>query len=263
MPVPELLHEAYRIKNDDITRAQRSCTNFGHGHGHGHENSRDRNDEEHGQLLFKEIKVKKIHSSLPVVAAFDFDGTITYHDTLFPFLKHIEGTVPAVRKLFSQLPFLLAYSFGIMTRQKTKEKILNKFLKGRHLDDLRSNGRQFARGPLKNLIRPESMERFQWHLSEGHRCILISAALEIYLRPWAEEVGFHDVIASHLETNTHGFVSGKLNGLNCWGSEKTRRLTELLGNKENYLLFAYGDSRGDKELLDLADFSYYRSIPMV
>ncbi len=76
-----------------------------------------------------------------------------------------------------------------------------------------------------------------------------------------EKAGFDDVIATRLESHEDGTVTGKLSGANCFGSEKVRRLEALLGAREGYSLYAYGDSRGDKELLSSADYPYYRQIP--
>ena len=45
-------------------------------------------------------------------------------------------------------------------------------------------------------------------------------------------------------------------GKNCWGTEKVRRLQELVGSKEGYVLYAYGDTRGDRELLEYADHPF-------
>jgi HAD superfamily phosphoserine phosphatase-like hydrolase len=91
--------------------------------------------------------------------------------------------------------------------------------------------------------------------------VVISASLDIYVRPWAIKAGFADVIATHLETREDGRVTGKLSGANCFGAEKVRRLEALLGPRSGYTLYAYGDSRGDKELLLSADYPYYRKIP--
>ena len=81
------------------------------------------------------------------------------------------------------------------------------------------------------------------------------------MRPWALKTGFDDVIASHLETREDGRITGNLLGENCFGIEKVRRLEALLGPKSGYTLYAYGDSRGDRELLSSADYAYYRKIP--
>ncbi|MCW8829046.1 MAG: HAD-IB family hydrolase, partial [Gammaproteobacteria bacterium] len=54
---------------------------------------------------------------------------------------------------------------------------------------------------------------------------------------------------------------GCYDGENCYGAEKIRRLQSLLGERAGYDLYAYGDSRGDRELLALADHAYYKRMP--
>ena len=87
-------------------------------------------------------------------------------------------------------------------------------------------------------------------------CVLISASIDAYLDPWSKLAGFDHVICSRLETTPAGNVTGRLVGLNCWGPEKVRRLEELFGPLKKYTLYAYGDSRGDKELLAGADYPF-------
>jgi len=81
------------------------------------------------------------------------------------------------------------------------------------------------------------------------------------VRPWAIKAGFDEVLATHLEANTDGTTDGRLAGANCFGIEKVRRLETLLGARDGYTLYAYGDSRGDREMLDMADHAYYRHMP--
>jgi phosphoserine phosphatase len=50
-----------------------------------------------------------------------------------------------------------------------------------------------------------------------------------------------------------------LAGLNCKGPEKMQRLRAHLGSWQGSVLEAYGDSRGDRELLLAADLPHYRS----
>jgi len=129
------------------------------------------------------------------------------------------------------------------------------------IDALRQAGERFAVHVLPSLLRHEAMQRLEWHKQHGHRCVVISASLELYLQPWAIKAGFDDVIATQLETRDDGRVTGKLSGANCYGIEKVRRLETLLGERTGYSLYAYGDSRGDKELLSFADHPYYRKFP--
>lgn len=189
-----------------------------------------------------------------VIAAFDFDGTLTERDSLPFFLNYLFGPWKTAFLLSLETPAMFAFICGLTTRQKTKEKILKRFFKQLTIQDLKRKGEEFAAGPLKGLVRKKGMERLQWHLEQGHICVLISANLDVYLEPWSQQAGFHHAICSRVD----GSQIGKLQGINCWGAEKVKRLEELLGPKDTYTLYAYGDSLGDQELLALADYPFFR-----
>ena len=197
----------------------------------------------------------------PVVAAFDFDGTLTRRDTLLPFLLYLLGGAQILRDALILSPTLVGYGLGMIRNGIAKERVLTRCLAGMRMHELQQEAERFAALTLPGLLRQEALQRFDWHKQQGHRCVVISASLDIYVRPWALKVGFDDVIATHLETLKDGSVTGKLLGENCFGIEKVRRLDALLGARSGYTLYAYGDSRGDKELLSAADYAYYRRIP--
>ena len=201
-------------------------------------------------------QIEEPTSEKQLVAAFDFDGTLTYHDTLYYFLLYTHGIVKAYYHFFFLLPTLIAYLMGKIDRQHTKEKILYRFFSGTPINSVRKR-EAFAQEKLHHHLRPEAMQRLQWHLKQGHRCILISASLDVYLQPWSKIAGFQENLTSQL-ADENGIVTGKLIGKNCRGSEKVRRLQEILGPREGYYLYAYGDSDGDRELLAYADAPFYR-----
>lgn len=205
--------------------------------------------------------MSKPESGKPVVAAFDFDGTLTRRDTLLPFLRYLLGDAQVVRHALMLSPTLAGYGLGLVSNSIAKERVFVQCLSGMRTDVLQREGERFASYVLPGLLRHETLQRLEWHRQQGHRCVAISASLDIYVRPWAEKTGFDDVIATHLESHEDGIVTGKLSGANCFGIEKVRRLEALLGAREGYSLYAYGDSRGDKELLSSADYPYYRHIP--
>lgn len=194
----------------------------------------------------------------PVVAAFDFDGTLTRRDTLFPFLLHVAGYAKLFNKIIYLSPVLTGYALGFIRNDIAKVKVLRSFLANMEMIRVQQFAQQFAKQKLPALLRPEAMQRLAWHKQQGHRCVVVSASLELYLRPWAAEAGFDDVLGSRLEELDNGRTSGRLLGENCFGPEKMRRLETLLGPREGYTLYAYGDSRGDKELLSAADFAFYK-----
>lgn len=196
-----------------------------------------------------------------VVAAFDLDGTLTTGDTLRPFLLHVVGMNHFLRNALILIPTLVAYGLGVIRNDVAKQRVLSRFFAGMPIDALRDKASEFADRHLPDLVRREATRRFEWHKQQGHHCIVISASLELYVRPWALQMGFDDVLATQLEVRQDGRVSGKLIGENCYGNEKVKRLDALLGPRGAYTLYAYGDSRGDTELLAGADYAYYRKFP--
>ena len=196
----------------------------------------------------------------PVVAAFDFDGTLTQGDTMVPFLLHVVGMNHFVRNALVLFPTLAGYGLGIIPNNLAKQRVIRRFFAGLPIATLRNKATDFVEYQLPKLIRQEATQRFAWHKQQGHRCIVISASLELYVRPWALKTGFDEVLATQLEMRPDGSVSGNLLGENCFGGEKVKRLEALLGARTNYILYAYGDSRGDKELLSVADYAYYQKM---
>lgn len=200
---------------------------------------------------------------MTVIAAFDFDGTLTYSDTLLPFIFFCHGKKTAAWKLAKLAPRLALDVLQGANRQVMKERLLTAFFKDQPIETLKQQAEAFAAQVLPKHLKPEAMRRLRWHQQQGHRCILVSASVDLYLKPWVQQEGFDDLICSRLELDNRGRVTGKLCGSNCRAAEKVRRLLEVLGPKEKYVLYAYGDSRGDAEMLAFADYPFLKVMPDV
>lgn len=192
----------------------------------------------------------------PIIAAFDFDGTLTRCDSLIPFLFFTFGPWKTITGLIAELPAMAAFLLKRRTRQSAKERLLTRFLKGMPKCMLEKKGSDYADKGIYKILRSDSLQKLRWHQAKGHRCILISASIDVYLMPWAASANITDILTSRLEYDHENKATGRLQGSNCWGKEKTRRLTELLGPKDGYILYAYGDSAGDNDLLALADYPF-------
>ena len=99
---------------------------------------------------------------------------------------------------------------------------------------------------------PDMTERMAWHDEQGHRRVLVSASLAVYLEPFGRLTGFDHVIATRLETDGDGLLTGRLDGPNVRADQKALRLAEVLGSGP-VEVWAYGDSAGDREMLAMAD----------
>ncbi|MGH8196138.1 MAG: HAD family hydrolase [Woeseiaceae bacterium] len=193
-----------------------------------------------------------------IVAAFDFDGTLTRGDTLFPFLRFVSGYPRFAAKSCMIAPTLCRLAVANIDNHTAKERVLRRFLLGRSRDELADLGRQFADRVLPRMLRREAMDRLRWHQELGHNCILLSASLDIYLEPWARHERFDKLACSVLEMDGAGRATGALKGRNCYGAEKVRRLRELIDEGEISELYAYGDNKGDQDVLAIANHAYHR-----
>lgn len=192
-----------------------------------------------------------------VVALFDFDGTITHRDSLLPFLWQLFGPLKLVGYGILMSPLLLGYVLRLIPNGIAKERLLGRMLGGMAMSRLHEEAQHFAREAMPQLVRPESAERIAWHQSQGHRVIIVSASLELYLKPWAAALGIDEVLATRL-AEERGRAAGRFDGVNCFGLEKAQRIRDYLGDVDGMELYAYGDSRGDREMLALAEHAYYR-----
>ncbi len=179
--------------------------------------------------------------------AFDLDGTLTRRETLVYFLRMYLGERRAMALLLRASPMMLGYALGWRSNTEAKEFALQHSLKGCHLEDLEPVAELFAREILPNLLRTPVLARMREHQRLGHRLVLVTATLELYARPWALAQGFEAVLGTRLELDAEQKLTGRLAGANCWGPEKTRRLRADLGITQ--LRYAYGNSRGDREML--------------
>jgi len=198
--------------------------------------------------------------SKKVVAAFDFDGTLTKRDTLIPFALFVAGPWLWLKGMVKLAPQAGRFLTRRITRQQLKERTIAQFLGGMPYAQLQSLGEEYAREVIPKFLKKRALEQLSWHRDEGHLVVLVSASPEAYLEAWAKQMNVPHVLCSRLEVDKEGKVTGRLIGKNCRGQEKVRRLQDLLGEEKTYELYAYGDSPGDRELLDYADHSFYRKI---
>lgn len=186
-----------------------------------------------------------------VIAAFDFDGTITTKDTFLPFLMRAFGTPRVWLTLASlALPGLRVW-IGKSTRDRFKALLIGKLFPGASVQYLEKTGLQHA-AQIESLCRPAALERIKWHKQQGHRLVMVSASLNFYLEPIVQQLGFEDLLCTEV-VSLGGTCTGEMKGENCRAAAKVRRLEALLGSLNQYELYAYGDSDGDAEMLEASD----------
>jgi phosphatidylglycerophosphatase C len=192
-----------------------------------------------------------------VVAAFDFDGTITTSDSFRAFMLDAAGHGRFALAVLRCLPWLVGVAPGWSERGRTKARFLYAALGPVRHEVLDAAAQRFVERRLPALLRPEMLARVREHQALGHEVVLVSASPSLYLRKWAATVGIQTVLASELEWRD-GVYTGRLAGRNCWGPEKVARLRAWWGEREPTTLYAYGDSRGDREMAARANYAWIR-----
>ena len=96
------------------------------------------------------------------------------------------------------------------------------------------------------------MERIRWHQNGGDTVVIVSACPRQILEPWCHAINA-DIIATEIETDQRSRITGKIAGKNCWGQEKVSRIRARYALKDYDGIFAYGDSKGDLPMFELAD----------
>lgn len=190
------------------------------------------------------------------IAAFDVDGTLTTRDCVVPFLRLVAGSRSlAVRLALQARP--LAAGARRRDRDALKAVATQAAFTGRPVAAVTTLAESFAAEVHRRWLRADSVERLDEHRAAGDVVVLVSASYELYLRPLGALLGADHVLGTRLGVHPSGVLTGGLDGPNCRGPEKVRRLHALLeehhGGRTGVELVAYGDSPGDRELLADAD----------
>jgi len=191
-----------------------------------------------------------------MLALFDFDGTITTDDSLIKFIRFVVDDTKFALGMAVLSPMLTAYKLKLIPNYKAKQYMLSYFFKGMREEKFMQVANEYSLNHIDTILRPKAMEKIAWHKEQGHKIVIVSASIECWLKPWCDKHNL-DLIATKLEIKD-GIVTGKFLSKNCYGIEKANRVHEQYNLDDYDHIYAYGDSRGDKELLALADESFYK-----
>ena len=191
-----------------------------------------------------------------VIAAFDFDGTLTRGDTLLPFLACGLGWPRFIWLLLRCSPWLLGFGFGLLTNHVAKQKLLCLAFKGKTIAEMDKWTERWFTHHFPSQLRDWTVMRLKAHQASGHCCVLVSASPDVYLKRAAKALGFDALLCTEMRV-VDGMLTGQMQTLNCHGSEKATRLQQWCYARyqidiKNNLSFAYGNCRSDDDMLNMA-----------
>jgi len=190
------------------------------------------------------------------IAFFDFDGTITTKDTMLQFIRFSKGNFIFYLGLLLLLPVLIAYKIGLIANWRAKEILFSFYFKGMGIQEALRLGQEFSEKVIPRLLRPEAIQAIEFHKNLGTKIVVVTASFSIWVKPWCDLHQF-DLIATGYDTRQDK-LSGFIKGKNCHGDEKVKRINEKFNLVEFGEIYAYGDSRADIKMLNLADVKYLK-----
>ncbi len=146
--------------------------------------------------------------------------------------------------------------FKLIPNWRGKERMLTWFFAGETIDSFNLKSDEFCRHVVPNLIRPKALVEIDKHRNAGATVVVVSASAENWIAPWCRTLGLN-CLATQLEV-VDNKLTGKIKGFNCYGPEKENRLRSCYKLEEFDEVYAYGDSKGDLEMLALAQQKFYK-----
>ena len=188
------------------------------------------------------------------LAVFDLDGTLTWRDTLPPFLAGYLRLHPRRLPRLWRLPVAAAaYLGGRHDRGVLKSRLIRMTMAGEPrpaIDDwaLRYVTALGARGAY----RAAALRCVERHRAAGDRLILLSASPDLYVPRIGAALGFAATLCTEIRW-LGDRLDGGLATPNRRGAEKQRCLAELRRRHPGAIITAYGNSGSDLEHLRGAD----------
>lgn len=194
------------------------------------------------------------------IYCFDFDGTLTTSDTLLEFIKYAKGRSRFLMVFLMYSPLLVLMKLHLYPNWKAKQQIFAHLFAGMRIEKFDALCRRFAE-ESQHLLRPKGITLVHEALVAGAQVFIVSASIDNWVRPFFDIRNLKgvQVLGTQIEVED-GKLTGRFKSNNCYGKEKVHRIAEALKSFERseYEIEAFGDSRGDKEMLAFADKGHFK-----
>ena len=199
-------------------------------------------------------------SKTTLLAIYDMDKTVTRRATYQGFLLHMAFNKSPWRLLLA--PFLpvglVLYALKIWDRARLKQfsqiLLIGRRVPKAHFTKYLESHADLVVG--KN-VYPQLRARVAEEKAAGYRHVMATASYRLYVEAIAKRLGFDDVIATDLSTDSSGHVLARIDGHNCYDAAKLERVKEWMERhgleRANCHIRAYSDHVSDAPLLGYAD----------
>ncbi|WP_236489475.1 HAD-IB family hydrolase, partial [Pseudomonas sp. PA-1-6G] len=163
-----------------------------------------------------------------VLSVFDFDGTLTHHDSFVPFLKFAFGPGEFYGRMVKLAVPGLRFLVRQISRDELKAQLIRTFMTGVEKAWVEQQAQEYCQARWSKLMRPSGLQSVADEVKSGAVVTLCSASPALVLQPFADRLGIR-LIGTELEV-VDGVLTGKLTGNNCRCENKVLRLEAVYGD---------------------------------
>lgn len=186
---------------------------------------------------------------------FDFDGTLTYKDTMFMYLKFYDSTKYRIQFL-RHIPLFILLKLKLAETEKVKKSFIGSILKGQTQDKIEQKSKQFFEQHYPKIVRENALDFIKNIDRNNTQSLLVTASLDIWVKPFADELKM-ELVSTRAEFK-NGVFTGNFVGKNCNGKEKLVRIKEEINDSKYDKIIAFGDTSGDRPMLKWANEGHYQ-----
>ncbi|MFY1047572.1 HAD family hydrolase [Chryseobacterium sp. GP-SGM7] len=186
---------------------------------------------------------------------FDFDGTLTYKDTMFLYLKFYNPSKFRVQFL-KHIPLFILLKLKLAETEKVKKSFIGSVLKGQLQSKIEEKSKQFFEENYPKIVRENALDFIKNIDRENTQSLMVTASLDIWAKPFAEKLQMN-LVSTRAEFK-NGVFTGNFIGKNCNGKEKLERIKKEISDDKYDKIIAFGDTSGDKPMLKWANEGHYQ-----
>lgn len=192
---------------------------------------------------------------MPVLAIFDFDGTLCQSDSFTGFMRYRFSRTYFYKKCLSISPQITAYYAGVYPAHLMRPLLFKKFFAHQSYQKTKKDAEQYVETQLIHELNSTVLAKLRWHQQQKHQVAIVSASIELYLKPLSKYLQV-DLICTQVE-HQRGRLTGAYASKDCSCDEKVSRIHKKYDLSDFEQIYVYGNSNEDHAMLNVATDPYW------
>lgn len=160
--------------------------------------------------------------------------------------------------MFILSPFILAWKLKLISNGIMRKILAYYCFRNYPSERLNELGLHYSESEIPRYINEDTWKLLQNHKKKKDKIVIVSASLDVYLKPWCAKHGFDLICNTFMVKNK--LITGKFKSGDCNRKEKAARIKKTYKLEKFDRIYAYGDTSDDLEMLELADIKYFKGV---